>query len=462
MKTVLKIAIVGGSGYWTDRNHNKHILELKPTLPIELSVIIDPINPQSVAVNENTIKLCTIDKTAWLDPRNFESTDELVLLLKDKFEINLVIISSSPCTHFEYGISCLKYGINVICDKPILSSTNASSSIQSASSIREKYNKLLESYHLAKKKNPNLLFHSILRRRSLESYTKVANELNKVYEKTRAGINSMTILISSGVSKFPAELINPGAHGYLDGIGAFSHSAYHYVDALAWFVSKAPGEAIKIIPSLNYVFRIKDYLNAKSYESIANAIKVNKAALIIPQLSEETLACELNVGFTLSLLSRKNIPVGTISFLYNHLSFSTRVNDYDKEVREPGDHKGGGRMSQSIIDVHQSGLQNWQIFKNDIALTDNTITVQGRRHASMDGEKFEFHKYENAYHAGISMKDLFEHVIKTIMEDKGLEGHSIIRELPEERLAVDIYASCYELIAGNYKGEDTPNSEILL
>jgi hypothetical protein len=452
MKKV-NIAIIGGSGYWSDRNHNKNILELKDKLEIQLTAIVDPTDPRTVNINNNTLKLCDIDNTVWLNPRDFQNTDELVKNLKEKYGVNLVIIASSPCAHFEYGMSCLKYGINVICDKPILSNYNASTDIVAASRIREKYNELLGAYYLARKQHPNLMFHSILRRRSLESFTKVASELDTVYKKTKAGINNMTILINGGVCKLPAELSNPGAHGYLDGVGSLSHSAYHYLDAIAWFISKAPGKTVEIVPKLNYVTRIKDYLDAQTYMPVANSINVSSESLLRPKLSKETLGCELNVGFTFLMKDKENIQVGIMSLLFNHISFTTRTSNYDKLIREPGDHKGGGRMSQSFIDVHQEGLQNWQIMKNDVALDDNTILLQGRRHPSIKGDRFEYQKYENAYDTGISMKELLAHAFKSIMEEKDLVGHSIVRELPEERLAVDIYTACYELIARDYNNE---------
>lgn len=460
MKKLIKIAIVGGSGYWSDRNHHKHILELKNSLSIELSAIVDPIDPRSVEINENTNKLCAIDKTVWLNPHNFQSTDELIKNLKEKYEIDLVIIASSPCTHFSYGMSCVKYGINVICDKPILNNYNASSSIVAASGIREKYNELLNAYQMARKQRPNLLFHSILRRRSLESFTTVAHELHEVYKKTKAGINNITILINSGVCKLPAELSNQGAHGYIDGVGSLSHSAYHYIDAIAWFISKAPGNTVRILPKLNYVTRVRDYLDAQAYMPVANIINVSQEGLLKPKLSKETLGCELNVGFTFEMKNKQGVQIGIISFLFNHISFTTRINNYDKFVREPGDHKGGGRMSQSFIDVHQEGLQNWQILKNDVALDDNTILLQGRRHPSIGGDRYEYHKYENAYDTGIKMKDLLGHALEHIIEGKDLKGHPIIRELPEEKLAVDIFASCYELIAKDYNNEPLSVSEI--
>lgn len=460
MKKSIKIGIVGGSGYWSDRNHNKHILEIKNSLPVELGVIIDPIDPRNVPINEYTNKLCAVDKTVWLNPHNFKDTDELMESLKEKYKIDLVIIASSPCTHFSYGMSCIKYGINVICDKPILNNFNASCSVVAASGIREKYNELLTAYQTARKRYPNLLFHSILRRRSLESFTKVASELHGVYKKTKAGINNMTILINGGVCKLPAELSNQGAHGYLDGVGSLSHSAYHYIDAIAWFLSKAPGNIVSMLPKLNYVTRVKDYLDAQTYMSIANIIKVSPDGLLKPELSKETLGCELNVGFTFIMKNKDGVQIGIISLLFNHISFTTRTNNYDKLVREPGDHKGGGRMSQSFIDIHQEGLQNWQIIKNDVALDDNTILLQGRRHPSIEGDRYEYHKYENAYDEGIRMKDLLQCALEHVLEGKDLKGHPIIRELPEEELAMDIYASCYELIARDYNNQPLSVSEV--
>lgn len=462
MKKSVKIAIVGGSGYWSDRNHHKNILELKSIIPTELCVVVDLINPRSVEINENANKLCAIDNTAWINPHDFQSTDELVKHLKNKYEIDLVIIASSPCTHFSYGISCVKYGINVICDKPILNNYNASTDIVAASSIWEEYNELLRAYQVARKQHPNLLFHSILRRRSLESFTTVARELHKVYKKTKAGINNITVLLNGGVCKLPAELSNPGAHGYLDGVGSLSHSAFHYLDAIAWFISKAPGNTYKIIPRLNYVTRVRDYLNAEAYMPVASRIDLSQEGLLTPKLSKETLGCELNTGFTLKMQNQQGVQIGIISLLFNHISFTARVNDYDKSVREPGDHKGGGRISQSFIDIHQDGLQNWQILKNDLALDSNTIHIHGRRHPSIEGDSYEYHKYENAYEAGIKMKDLLGQALSHIIEGKDLKGHPIIRELPEEKLAVNIFASCYELVAREYNNESLIVPDIAL
>lgn len=451
MKTSINIAIIGGSGFWSETSHHKHIKELQGQFPVKLKAIVDLIDPRTVKVHENLQKILANNEVAWLDPDKFESTDKVIESLKRDYEIDLVIIASNPCTHFEYGMSCVKHGLNTLCDKPIVSVSNASTNPQSAILIKQQFQQLLQAYQAAKKKNPNLLFHSILRRRSLEAFTEVANELSKVYKDTGAGINNMTLLVNGGIYKFPAEFTAPGAHGYLDGIGSLAHSAYHYIDVLAWFISRAPGNAVKIKPQLNYVLRVKEYLSAQSFKPIAEVVNTSKESLAVPELTEETLGCELNSGFTFMLYSDSNIAIGEITFLFNHVSFTPRTNPYDENVHEPANRKGGGRVSHFMIDINQEGLQSWQISKNDIVFEGNSITLQGRRHPLIKGDDFVSHLYKDAYEPEISMKDLLAHTIEQIQLERGIENHSVIRSLEEERLATEIYASCYELLAKQYK-----------
>ncbi|KKT91255.1 MAG: hypothetical protein UW92_C0015G0005 [Candidatus Jorgensenbacteria bacterium GW2011_GWA2_45_13] len=84
----------------------------------------------------------------------------------------------------------------------------------------------------------------------------------------------------------------------------------------------------------------------------------------------------------------------------------------------------------------------------------NFVTVyiihRGRKHPYITGDNFTHTVYENAYDSKISMKDLLAYALKHVIAGKSLNGHPIIRELPEESFAVDIYASCYELIANEY------------
>ncbi len=460
----VNVAIIGGSGFWSEISHHKHFNAIRNSENASLTAIVDPVDPKSVTHHEHLQKMLSYGETTWINPNDFsDNTDSIVEHLAKNLSVNLIIIASTPCTHYDYGVSAINYRINAICDKPIVSHVNASTDIDAAETIVRRYDTLLAAYQKAKKDTPSLLFHSILRRRALQSFTRVAEDLREVYEETGAGVNNMSIIVNGGKYKLPAELDKPGAHGYLEGVGSISHSAYHYLDVMSWYLESAPGRACYIRPRLNYVLRISDYLKSESFKSMSELISVQKEGLISPDLSKETLGCELNAGFTFDLIDGNNNLIGSNSFLFNLISFSPRTLKYDKNIHEPADHKSGGRMSHVILDVHQDGLQNWQIIKNDIVFEDNNIQATCRRHPHLNKALFESNTEENAYTTGVTLGDLMRIVVKKVEKGEVISNHPNIRSLDEERLAMQLYGQCYKLIAQNYqnKNEDAAIIPIL-
>lgn len=450
----VNVAIIGGSGFWSELSHLKHLTSIRNEHDVKLVAVVDPVEPRTVTHHTHLQGLLNTDNAAWIKPADFPDTDAIMSHLVKQFDVNLVIIASTPCTHYEYGMSAIKQRINTICDKPIISHNNASTDPDAAEAIISEYDTLLEAYREAKKDTPSLLFHSILRRRALDTFVRVADDLKDVYEETGAGVNNMAIIVNGGKYKFPAELDKPGAHGYLDGVGSISHSAYHYLDIMSWYLDVAPGRAKYIRPRLNYAFRISDYLKIESYASLAAILGEDTPALTHPKLSKETLGCELNAGFTFDLLDADHNLVGTNSFLFNVISFSPRIKKFDATIHEPADFKGGGRMSHVIMDVHQDGLQSWQVTKNDIVFEENSIHATCRRHPLLGKEVYETITHDNAYTTGTTLEDLLRHVIASISNDEPIINHPNIRALDEERLAMQLYGQCYRLLAQAYVNHD--------
>lgn len=461
MKTV-NVAIIGGSGFWSEISHHKHLNAIRGKQTVALKAIVDPIDPYSISHHSNLQNALQTDSSAWINPNDFDNTDQIIKYLVDNYSINLIIIASTPCTHYDYGLSAIKYRINTICDKPIISHNNASTDPSAAQKIISQYDALLDAYKHAKQEVPSLIFHSILRRRALDAFVKVAEDVKEVYQQTGAGVNNMSIIVNGGKYKFPAELDKPGAHGYLEGVGSISHSAYHYLDVMTWYMSNAPGRASFIRPRLNYVFRISDYLKVESYASLAKVIDEKSEALSTPMLSEATLGCELNAGFTFDLLDANHNLVGSNSFLFNLISFSPRVVNFDPDVHEPADKKGGGRMSHVIMDVHQDGLLSWQITKNDVVFEDNSIHASCRRHPNLGKKTFETAVYDNAYTSGLTLEDLLFEVISKVANDQPLVDHPNIRSLDEERLATQLYGLCYKLLAEDYIKQPTADAMVAI
>jgi hypothetical protein len=455
----IDIAIIGGSGFWTELNHIKNILLIRDKYPVKLCVIVDPINPRTMTVHKNLNKIISLDNTTWVNPSDFADTDAIINELKQKFDINLVIISSNPTTHFDYGMSCIKYNVDTVCDKPIISSTNASTDSIYARQMMSDFYKLQSAYNEAKMQNSNLMFHSILRRRGLAPFRYVAEQLDKVYCEKNAGINDMTIQISGGIYKFPNEFLATGAHGYLDGVGSLAHSAYHYFDILAWYLSLAPGSAVKITSKLNYSLRIKDYLDSKLYTPLQNTLDLKNDLNQGNNIPANVLGCELNSGFSFILKDNNDKMVGEISFLFNHVTFTPRTLGNNLSINEPANRTNGGRMSKMYIDINQGGLQSFRITKDDIVFETNEIKVDGRRHPNITGLSRFSKIYPNAYeNEEYSMSSLFEQVIIHMLDGTSIENHPVIRDLNDECLAMELYSACYELLANEYADPDKANS----
>lgn len=462
MRRVVNVAIVGGSGFWSETNHYNHLLKMQASTPIKIVGIIDYVDPRTVTTHPRLQQVLAADSPLWINPSDFASEQESIDALSHQCGVDLVIIASSPCTHFAYGKACIARGIHVICDKPIVSVNDAAISIDSARAISEQYDELRRMYGLALQKNPHLLFHSILRRRGLSSFIHIGDNLEAVYKDTGAGINQMTVIVNGGKYEFPEELKAPGAHGYLDGVGSISHSAYHYIDLIAWYMCQAPGDARYLRPRLNYVYRVSDYLKTKNYTSLAKLLgdDAEVSAQLHP-ISESILGSELNSSYTFDILDAKKNLIGNISFIFNHVSFTPRTLRYNASIREPADNIGGGRMSQVIIDIHQSGLQNWQLTKNDVVFAGNTVSTTCRRHPLIVTEyrpALEKIDEDNAYETGTTLYEALRQVIESISSGQPINTvSSTARSLTEESLTTKLYASCYQLLAANYEAKIAPD-----
>ena len=441
----LNIAIIGGSGFWTETNHAPNLLELLETtsLPIKVKAIVDPINPESVSRYENIQKLLDSQHSVWISPTDM-SMEKLMDQLCDE-GINLLIVASYPVNHFEYILNGLERGMHVICDKPVLNEANSSTSVYSAKQIYIKYLRLVKAYEIAKQRNPNLLCSLILRRRTLPIFLEVADTIRLAATRTGAGINNANFLIHGGIYKHPHELSCTGAHGYTDGVGSLSHSAYHYLDLMNWYLSIAPGKAVGYEIRLANIMRVSDYINTKMYESFFS----NAATPIA--YPAEVLGAELDVAFYIDLLDKYKNKCGSIHFANNHISFSNRtrpvrLNDHE----EPANYIDGGRVSHVTVDIHQGGMQNIQILKNDVVFENNAISLKIRRNPKLDGEAYQESHFENAYgQKNATMRAALEVFIRAIVENKRPTSEDI-NDLLDEQANMKMFSEMYTLIADDY------------
>lgn len=455
-KKTINIFIAGGSGFWAECNHYPSIVQLKKKgIPLRVVAICDIRNPNKEKNRPVLNEILLKDKPVWINPSEL-SEDKLekeLDKLRQEYNINITIVSTNPIYHFYYANWSTKHSISTLCDKPLVTTKNASFSLKQSLQIQEKYEILKKNATQAKKNNPKYLFCSPLRRRALTPFVKTANDLESIYKKTHEGIRYMNVIVNGGVHKYPQEFLKGGAHGYLDGIGSLAHSSYHYIDVIAWYLRIARGHTAKIEVHLPYVFRVKDYLKIKGYKKLREFIEsydVNfDDNLKIP---DAVLNSELDFTFHLKLLDKNNSLVGLISYTADHTTFTPRLTRFESEMIEYTNDKLGGRMSQVYIDIHQGALQNIQLVKNDVVFFGNNINVKNRKHPKI-GNTLETINYKEAYDKDtITPQDLFISFIKyTGGYSISGEHLRLLSTFDNQNLTNRFYSKFYEKLAEEFE-----------
>ena len=454
--------MIGGSGHLCELNHYPAILSLKNEgIGARVVAICDPLDPRSIDAShykvgrKNLNSILDSDNPLWINPTEYKDPAALTSYLNQiakELDINVVIIATNPSYHYFYADWAVSAGINVLCDKPLIVVPDSSWKPEQAKLIEERFESLYKKVEEAQRINPDYRLSTPLRRRALTPFVTIAENLQSIYEKTDEGISYITAVINSGVHRYPIEFLKGGAHGYLDGIGSLSHSSYHYLDVIAWYLQSAPGKIAKIGITLAYISRVKDYLAKQGYGQMMQLNDEDPS--IVEQditLPESVLNAELDFAIHLHLYDEHDGKIGLISYASNHTTFSPRTTKYAPEMLDHTNDENGGRMSQIYFDIHQGSVQNWQLIKNDVVFEENKIETTQRLHSTL-GVSHRNIKYSDAYDSEtVTLKDLFiSFAKKTVGIDVPEHHDEHLQILSTQRLTHRIFSATYELIANDY------------
>jgi len=455
-KVTLKLIIFGGSGNWASRKYFPVINKLNDAgFNIKVMAICDLIDPYTRdSSNETSLSgILEKDKPVWLNPNMHNFKKEL-----DDFAkvINLVIISSNPVSHFGYINWALNNQINIVCDKPILVSKDSALNKSEALKIRHDYEVINEKYVAIKKKNSNYQFLIVVGRRAWKPFMHIFYNFEKVYKETNLGITHANIILNSGVHRFPGELLDRGAHGYLDGVGVVSHSAYHYIDILARMIGIMKDSLSKIKVTVPHVLRIKDYLDDKKYSPLDVALYKSKYDHPEINLSDSALNAELDCIAILTWYGKNDEVVGTCVLQFNNSTYTPRVSLYDSNRLNPDN--SAARMHQLYVEIHQGPLQNWTLRQDHIFGTPNQANFVSRKHPTLC-EKNDTEYQENKYHGEkefkhLNSKDFIENILLFLAGSSKYDENMLVN-VSSQKLSVDIFSAIYEAIAGRLDVELT-------
>lgn len=445
------IAVVGGSGHWSDRYHHAAILAARAHGEnARVVAIVDPVCPHHLREKASLQQILKADRPAWLDVADLTNDQSSTML--DQFvqnqPIDLMIIATDPEHHYEYAAWALRNRINVLCDKPPVAIRAAASRIESAEAILPKFHHLLR---LAAEFSDTARIAIPLRRRALSPYILVAKHLEEVFASTGEGVRYMTVIVNSGIHRFPAEFASSGAHGYTSGIGSLSHTGYHFIDLIAWYLSIARGRVHSVKITLPYILRVRDYLRTEGYAGLSHLL-VSPEGAKSDHLPGEVLDAELDATFHLRLMDDSGGSLGLVSYSCNHTTYTPRSLNCPPVLQDPANHPRGGRMSHFTVDIQQGSLQSVTICQNNESHRSSSIDVFIRRHPNLGSRKVR-KLYRNAYSQGTTLFELSREFIHfSAPEGKNSLAPKLLTYLEDQRTTMEIYSAFYRLAALQAKG----------
>lgn len=304
------------------------------------------------------IEILLVNKNDIKNEKVSNSLAEKLNNLVKKYDINAVIIATSPLVHKPYAIWALKKNLNILMDKPITTAINASTNTKAAKKILRDYAEIDMLYKKQKTKHPSLVFTLMAQRRFHHAYTKIRELIVEVYKKTNCPVTSIQSFHSDGQWRMPSEIIDLDYHSYNFGFGKFSHTGYHSMDVMHWLIEAAESNEKKInnVDIFTSVVRPNDFftqLTTTDYKNIFANYEKSKKYSDQDLLDKTNLFGEIDAFSTFAFKHNdKTVTLGSLNLVHNGFCqrgwLEPNINNL---------YKGNGRLRHETHFIEQGPFQ---------------------------------------------------------------------------------------------------------
>lgn len=344
--------------------------------------------------------------------------DEESTLLSEiikKHDIEAVIVSTEPLSHFKYAKWALEHNLHILLDKPISTEVDVSTNVVRAKKLFSDYKKLAKLY-VKKNNKQNLVFSVQTQRRFHPGFQAVRRRIIEMAKMSNCPVTFIQTFHSDGQWTFPNEFVNQTYHPYNQGYGKMSHSGFHSLDTAIWLVEASlkmdkKWDNFKVDTSF---IRPKDILaqfSKKDYLKLFPDLKLS------PNIEEEVgkITGEVDAFTHVSFLSGKNI-ITSIDSNSLHNSFSRR-GWFDSTGRDL--YKGNGRVRQESYIIEQGPFQS--IIINSLQAEE--IQRENLHPYDIGGEyHFDIHVFRNK--SILPDVQTYEHLTLQSLSPVGDRGYS--------------------------------------
>lgn len=318
---------------------------------------------------------------------NFEINEELSVFLLDKLnnlEVDSVIISTEPTSHYEYLKFSIENNFNVLVDKPLTLKKNIVSNSLDRFPLLKDYNSLLALY----KQSDNFV-SCMAQRRYHPAIEKIKEELTLYYKKVNVLPSSVYIQHADGQFRSASEVEKLNYHGFNEGYGKCGHSGYHFFD-LAYLYASCFGTST----DFNKVISSSTFNYADNYCKYLSSLNIDKS-FKEPNIKLSGYGeVDALVSFNLENVSEFNCSI-VLSLLHNSLTSRSWINS------KLDLYKGNGRLRHEthIINVGPFATIYYMSYQGDHFMEEDYDGKFGKEGHS------ELHIFRNSELLGVDIGD---------------------------------------------------------
>jgi len=390
-KKHVRVGIVG-FGPFCKHTYLKYIEENKVQYGIEIDFIVDLEKDfekvTSYCLSNNLkVKKCISLPNSERHSNAFTITTKKKLdELLNACDVDIVIISTEPKSHFKYLKYFIGKNIHVMVDKPpVCGFDENTNKISGVKMIREAVyiGKLLKQH--------NVKCVVLAQRRMHEGFLKVKEILKDVNSKFRLPINYIGAFHSDGMWNMPNELIERENHPYKYGYGKIIHSGYHFVDMMFWL--QDINKEVEAYSMSVAKFDCRDFvenMNSSHYEQFFN-LPERKDLFQKPDFYRGFGELDSYSIFQFKRKSGTVVCTSTINALQN--SFSRRA----WSVLPEDTYKSNGRLRHESWNIQIAPVLNIQIHSYESYEKNNGLEKHNFTIGSVGHENhFDINIFRNA------------------------------------------------------------------
>ncbi|MCX5256796.1 Gfo/Idh/MocA family oxidoreductase [Streptomyces canus] len=276
----------------------------------------------------------------------------------ERRSIHAVVVSTEPAYHMVYTRWALERGLSVLLDKPLSVHADASTDPRQAGAILTDFDDIMECYHQARHKFPQLMVTVQSQRRYHPAFWRIRECIAEIAAETSCPVTSIQSFHSDGQWRMPDEMIDLSYHGFDRGYGKAAHSGFHFFDIVPWLLAagETSGKELDAVAVHAHITRPGDLLaqmGVRDYERLFPAFAARNR-YTEPELRSATrLFGEVDAFISMAYQSRgRTMTLGSINLVHNGFSQRGSLTPAHASL-----YKGNGRVRHETHIIEQGPFQ---------------------------------------------------------------------------------------------------------